>query len=115
LAVIASLALSACSPEGFSAPTQPSVARVSYTISGTAGRASLTYTDESGNIQQQADVTLPTTLAFTVASGSFVVVSAQNQDDSGDIDCEIAANGATLNRGHSSGAYVIVSCSARVP
>jgi hypothetical protein len=96
--------------------------RVTYKLTGSARGADLTYTDSSGNIQQQSGVGVPlkTTagtegISFTGQSGDFVQFSAQNTGDSGDLVCEIEADGATINTGRSNGAYVIVSCSATLP
>ena len=103
------------------APTNSTV-RVTYKLTGSASGADLTYTDGTGNIQQQAGIRVPLRaknggegLSFTGHSGDFVQFSAQNTGDAGDLECEIAADGATINRGRSSGAYTIVSCSVTLP
>jgi hypothetical protein len=96
---------------------------VEYRLTGSASGADITYTDGSGNIQQQTGVAVPLVressgdlgIHFRVERGSFVTFSAQNTGSSGDLDCEIRADGRVINTGHSSGGYAIVSCSAEVP
>ena len=103
--------------------TEPTFVELEYRLTGSAAGADITYTDGSGNIQQQTGLAVPLTkksdgtqgMSFRVERGSFVSFSAQNTGDSGDLDCEIRADGDVINRGHASGAYAIVSCSATVP
>lgn len=97
-------------------------ATVTYKLTGSAKGANLTYTDGSGNIQQQAGVAVPlgrasgaAGLTFKVAHGAYVSFSAQNNYAAGDLTCSIEADSVVINTGHSSGAYVIVSCSGMVP
>jgi hypothetical protein len=95
---------------------------VYYKLTGSAHRADLTYTNASGNIEQQSGVTVPLTntsggegIGFTTQRGAFVSFTAQKQDKTGDLTCSIEADGVLLNTGHSSGGYTIVSCSATLP
>ena len=96
---------------------------VVYYLDGTATGADLTYTDGSGNIQQQTGVGVPMVresdgepgMRVTAQRGAFVQFSAQNTGDSGDLNCSIEADGRVINTGHSSGGYAIVSCSATLP
>jgi hypothetical protein len=95
---------------------------VLYQLTGSARSADLTYTDSSGNTQQQTGVAVPLRTAsgssgilILADSGTFVQFSAQNNGDSGDLTCTILANGVQINTGHASGGYAIVSCSAEVP
>lgn len=99
-----------------------STALVVYGLTGTASHADLTYTDASGNIQQQSGVSIPLNntsgtrgIRFTVERGAFVQFSAQNAGESGELTCTISVNGTVINTGHSSGGFTIVSCSATVP
>ena len=83
--------------------------------------ADLTYTDGSGNIQQQTGRVVPLTtsgkegMSFTSHHGAYVSFMAQNNGASGDLMCTIEADGVPINTGHSSGGYAIVSCSATLP
>jgi hypothetical protein len=94
-----------------------------YKLVGSAKSANITYTDGSGNIQQQTGVVVPIGsvsatgqgLSFKVSHGTFVSFSAQNNGATGDLTCSIEADGVIINTGHSSGGYAIVSCSAHVP
>jgi len=95
---------------------------VLYQLTGSARSADLTYTDSSGNTQQQTGVAVPLRTAsgssgilILADSGTFVQFSAQNNGDSGDLTCTILATGVQINTGHASGGYAIVSCSAEVP
>jgi hypothetical protein len=102
--------------------TQSSTVTVTYKLTGSASSADLTYTDASGNIQQQTRKAVPLTttsgkegLSFQGRRGAFVSFMAQNNGMSGDLTCTIEADGVPINTGHSSGGYSIVSCSATLP
>jgi hypothetical protein len=105
------------------ATPRSAIVEVEYRLTGSASGADITYTDGSGNIQQQTGIAVPLVressgdpgIQFRVERGSFVTFSAQNTGPSGDLDCEIRADGRVVNSGHSSGGYAIVSCSAEVP
>lgn len=105
------------------APTVDPYVVVTYKLDGSARSADLTYTDGSGNIQQQTGKAVPLRrtadggegIQFQVRHGTFVTFSAQNQGETGDLTCLIEADGEIINRGHADGGYAIVSCSASVP
>jgi len=94
---------------------------VTYKLAGSASGADLTYTDGSGNIQQQTGRAVPVTtsgkegMSFTSHHGAYVSFMAQNNDASGNLTCSIEADGVPINTGQSSGGYAIVSCSATLP
>lgn len=101
-------------------PTSPYV-QVVYRLSGTAYSASVTYTNDSGNVEQRGPIVVPSEaqarsqgIRVTVKRGSFVYFSAQNQNETGSLECAIEADGITINRGRSEGAYTIVTCSVTV-
>jgi hypothetical protein len=92
---------------------------------GSASSINITYTDGSGNTEQQNGLAVPLTtksvsagisagISFASNSGHFAYISAQNQGDSGTLDCTIEGDGQVLNTGHASGAYAIASCSTFV-
>jgi hypothetical protein len=95
---------------------------VVYRVTGSATGASITFTDGSGNIQQQTGVDVPLTrksggdgLQISTHHGAFVSILAQNAGASGDLSCSITADGVLINSGHASGAYAITTCSTTVP
>ena len=83
---------------------------VEYKVSGSANSASITYSNAQGGTEQQK-INLPWSKSFTVTSGSFLYISAQNEGDSGSVTCQILVNGSVYKTSTSSGAYVIADCS----
>jgi hypothetical protein len=63
-------------------------------------------------VQQFADVTNPT-YSFWMATGYFVYLSVQNQNNSGTVSCSITSNGIKVSSNYSDGAYVIATCSGK--
>jgi len=118
------LALTACggaAPTPFrnSAPiatTAPTTRSIVLLVEGVNGgtRAALTYTNEQGGIQQE-NVTLPWRKVLTVRPGQFVSISAQNQDATGGVSCDIRGDMQPFKHSESRGAYVIASCSGSTP
>jgi len=86
--------------------------RVTYKITGTASQASLTYENEQGGTEQ-TKVVIPWQETMTVKRGSFLYLSAQNDDESGSVTCEIWVDGVKWRDSTSRGAYVISTCSGR--
>jgi hypothetical protein len=84
--------------------------QVTYEIGGTTNRASITYENEQGNIEQM-DINVPWKKSMTVSYGQFLYISAQNDLESGSITCKIIVDGKEFKSAVSSGAYVIASCS----
>lgn len=97
-------------------PAAPSTRDVIYSVTGLDGatRASLTYTNEQGGTEQ-ADVALPWRKVISVRQGQFVYISAQNQDASGGVACDIRVSMEAFKHSESRGAYVIASCSGSTP
>jgi len=84
--------------------------RVKYRVGGTTSKASVTYENAQGGTEQM-DVSVPWQKTIgTVERGDFLYLSAQNQNDSGSITCEIWVDGKMWKHSISSGAYVIASC-----
>lgn len=98
-------------PEPTSRPTN---LMVIYTVTGSASSVDLTIENESGNTEQHSEVDLPYQKSFRTEPGQFVYVSAQNNDESGSVECKITVDGRTLETASSSGAYVIASCGGLV-
>jgi hypothetical protein len=99
-------------------PTQPVEARpqdvsptykVTYRVRGSAGRVALTYRTGQGGTEHSV-VPLPWQTSFDARGGSFLYVSAQNQDSTGSVTCEILLGEETRATSTASGAYVIAEC-----
>jgi hypothetical protein len=107
----------AAPPASPTAPaTSPSVSRgeftfkVTYRVSGSAEQVSLTYRDAQGGTQQTS-AKLPWQHTFDARGGSFLYVSAQNNQNWGAVTCEILIDGEPRTNSTSSGAFVIAECS----
>jgi hypothetical protein len=83
--------------------------KVTYRVKGTAGRVALTYRNREGGTEQSV-APLPWQVSFDARAGSFLYVSAQNQDTSGSVTCEILLEEVTRSTTTASGAYVIAEC-----
>lgn len=74
---------------------------VTYHVTGSATGANITYTDGSGNIQQQTGLAVPLRpssgggdgLQIRSHHGAYVSILAQNTGTSGDLTCSIEADG----------------------
>lgn len=101
----------------------PPMRTVTYTLTGTARGADITYTDDGGSTSQQSSLAVPLVtdhgrfhgLQVHARSGDFVQFSAQNATESGTLVCQIHAEGRVLNQAFASGAFTIASCAATVP
>jgi hypothetical protein len=87
--------------------------RVTYVVTGSTNRASVTYSNSQDNTEQR-DVLVPWEVTYTMAAGQFAYVSAQNDNDWGTIECVIELDGVAWEQAKSSGAYKIASCSGSV-
>jgi hypothetical protein len=94
-----------------SAPFSTASYKVTYRITGSSGKASLTYQNQDGGTEQTT-VATPWDKSFTAKAGDFLYISAQNERDYGGVKCEILIDGKRIKTAESSGAYVIASCSA---
>ncbi|HNT76392.1 MAG TPA: hypothetical protein PKH77_15360, partial [Anaerolineae bacterium] len=88
----------------------PTTYRVTYKITGTASRASLTYQNAQGGTEQTV-VSIPWKESLIVESGDFLYLSAQNEGEFGSVTCEIWVNDVKWKESTSQGAYVIATCS----
>jgi hypothetical protein len=101
-------ALSSVDPQTLRAAAPAS--SVTYFVEGSARSASLTYSNEQGGTEQDK-VMLPWQKTMSVKEGRFLYLSAQNQDQYGDITVRITVNGREVKRSTATGAYSIASAS----
>jgi hypothetical protein len=82
-----------------------------YDVAGTGGctHADITYTPANGGTQQLSNQLLPWSYTFSANGGTFVYVSAQNDQSSGTVTTTIKEDNSTLFTNSSSGAYVIAT------
>lgn len=81
-----------------------------------AGDASNVTIGVDGSITQGTDLDLPLERTVEVDAGGFVSVSAQRSSgNTGPVACRIMADGVVVDEAESSGPYVVVSCSGRIP
>lgn len=89
---------------------------IEYVLSGSAGSVSVTYTNSSGDTQQNSSAQTNQTIELgSVPSGEFLYISVQNNSDHGRVACEIRKGDRVLAEAESSGAYVIATCDASAP
>ena len=93
-----------------SAEAARGLVEVVYSVTGSAGSVSITQRNVGGGTEQY-DSSLPLSRSFWIRPGSFLYISAQNNGDSGDVNCAITRSGRTVQTASSSGAYVIATCS----
>jgi archaellin len=82
---------------------------VTYAMSGTAQKATMTYVYYDGSIGQLTHSLPYTTGKLLFEDGDFLYVSAQNENASGTITVTINVNGKPWRQVTSSGAYVIAT------
>lgn len=120
---ILSVLFSRSEPAGSSGSSSPSVTysrphSVTYYVTnssyGSGGRASLTYENGQGGTQQEGDVSIPWQKTFDMQSGSFLYISAQNKNYSGNITVRIAVDDNEFKRSDSEGEHAIATASGRL-
>lgn len=84
---------------------------VTYKVTGSTPSASLTFNNSGGDSQQISNAPLPWSQSFTMTSGTFMYISAQNDHGSGMIEVEIDVDGVVRKQSHSEGAYTIADTS----
>lgn len=85
---------------------------VTYSVGGSASRASMTYSGSNESTLQTGDVTLPWSHSFGARKDDFVYLSAQNAGSTGCVRVTITVDGDELETGQSCGAFVIATVSA---
>lgn len=94
----------------------PTTHTVTYKVTGTATSASLTSENSGGGTEQISDAYIPwETTYYTMQTGDFVYISAQNNGEYGSVTSEIYVDGALFKTSTSSGAYVIATTSGSIP
>lgn len=105
-------------PTVTSQPTPPpdlsTPSPVVYAVDGTADSVFVTVQSATGT-EQAAGRALPIRLEYTIRSGQFVYISAQNEGDWGDVTCEISIGDRVISRNSATGAYTIATCQGVVP
>lgn len=84
-----------------------------YVVSGTASKASLTYSNSQGGTEMP-DVRVPWTKNFAFKGADLAYVSAQNLGETGTIVCQIKVDGKEWRKAVSSGEYSICRSSGTV-
>jgi len=92
----------------------PTSALVTYVVTGTASRASMTYATADSGTAQQGARGLPWQHSWVADMGEFAYLSAQNDGSSGCVTVEIKLDNAPWKSTQSCGAYVIASVSGSV-
>lgn len=87
----------------------PSRSTITYEITGTASRVSVTLSNAQGGTEQ-GEYYLPFRQEFKIGYGDFVYISAQNMGEQGSVTCRIYVDGVEVRESTSSGAYVIATC-----
>lgn len=100
-------------PTSTNTPIPPKQRTVTYSVSGTATRAFITYINQDGGTEQ-GDFDLPFKLEYPFKPGMVLSIVAQNKNDTGSISCKILVDGEVKKESNSSGAYVIATCSGLV-
>ena len=82
---------------------------VTYRVTGSSARVSLTYATATGTEQTTASTPWEYSLG-EVPSGTFLYVSTQDDTGGGSVTCSITVSGTEISRNTSSGAYSIATC-----
>src|SRR5262249_50635052 len=82
---------------------------VEYVVEGTIKRASLSYFDDQGGLQQREVTKIPWSVSFEMRRETDVYIRAEKQgSDGGDLTVRILVNGDEYWRSEASGADTIV-------
>lgn len=103
------------------ATPRPTTYRVEYMITGSTGRASITYNNEQEGTQQE-DIRAgggsfsdkPLRIRYTMKPGTFAYISVQNENKAGSVRCRILIDSHIWRESVSEGGYKIATCSGRV-
>lgn len=120
LAAIIIPMVSRSSTPATSAADTSSGSQVIYEVLGTARTAEVTSSTNSGTEQHTVAIPMQNQggtegVTFTADSGQSLYISAQNQQESGSVECIITVDGDVVSDNTSDGAYAIAQCSASAP
>jgi hypothetical protein len=90
--------------------TIPAPHSVTYYVEGTTSAASLTYENAQGGAQQEK-VRVPWQTSFKTKRGSFLYLSAKNEESYGDVTVRITVDGKEFKRDDAKGEYTIANTS----
>ena len=89
---------------------RPDSALVEYVVEGTIKRASLSYLDDGGGMQQREVTKIPWSVSFEMRRETEVYIRAEKQgSDGGDVTVRILVNGNEYWRSEASGADTIAT------
>jgi Mycobacterium membrane protein len=86
---------------------------VTYKVTGTASKPTISYNNGTGGTEQNTAVILPWQQSYSFNSGSFfgtLVVTTAYQD-TGSVTCQILVNDKVVKQATSSGSLAITTCS----
>ena len=89
-----------------------STTHVIYAVEGSTDQADITYETPTGSEQQtDVDVAFKAAIDLTFPGHpSFLCLSVQNKNDSGEVTCRIVADGKVLSENTARGAYAMARC-----
>ena len=90
---------------------------VKIEVTGRTSSVDVTYEDLNNNdTAQDSGMRVPYSKSYTnIPGGTFVYISAQNDNDSGSVTCNIYVDGVLQKTVTSNGAYVICTASGILP
>jgi len=110
LIIIISIALfNACKKD--SSTIEDSCGTIKYEVSCSPAGFDITYENSSGNTEQQDVSSGSWTKSFNACDGDFVYISAQAGNENASISVKIYFNNNLIEKGSSSGDYVIADAS----
>ncbi len=95
--------------------TKEQTQSVTYIVGGSSGDYNITYQNKDGGTSQIQHVDNNWQYKFDARPGTFIYLSAQNNNDYGSVRTEINIDGTLFKTSNSVGAYVIASSSGSVP
>ncbi len=108
--VLLSLTLLSCD-SGDSSSGGEGSHQITYQVTGSASAVFITLLTPGAVTAQFSGVTPPWSVNYTLTSGFFLYISAQNQTSSGSVTVSIYEDGNLLKQSSSSGAFVTATAS----
>ncbi len=94
---------------------EPKAHYVTYVVGGSSGDYNITYQNENGGTSQIQHINNNWQYKFDARPGTFIYLSAQNNNDYGSVRVEIKIDGTLFKTSNSEGAYVIATSNGSVP